>query len=251
MLLSVIELVFLAEGSYGEYVVIPSARAIPLPKALTLQQGCAALLQGFTAHYLVTGSYPLKEGDTALIHAGAGGCGQILIQMAKLRGARVITTVGSQSKVEIARAAGADECIIYTETDFVTQVKALTNDRGVNVVYDSVGKDTFQGSLKCLAKLGHFVSFGSASGKVPPIDPMDLCLAGSITFIRPSLNDYVATPAALASRAQDVFQWIMQGKVKLSIGRTFPLHEASDAHRFIESRQSTGKILLIVDPQLA
>jgi len=238
---------FLVEGGYGEYVVVPHNRLINIPNNMSIQLAAAALLQGLTAHYLTTSTYQVKQGDVVLVHAGAGGCGQLLIQMCKMKGARVLTTVGSKEKAEIANTAGADEIILYKEKNFYDEIMRLTETRGVNVVYDGVGKDTYLNSLKSLSPLGHLVLFGNSSGKVPPIDPLDLCNAGSISLTRPNLKDYIASPAALNARSKDLFNWINSGKVKLCISKTFPLSEATSAHRYLESRESAGKILLIVD----
>jgi len=241
---------FMAENAYADYVVIPAAKAVPVPDQLPLQTAAAALLQGMTAHFLTHSTYAVKRNDNVLIHAGAGGSGQLLIQICKRRGARVITTVGSKDKEAIVRALGADEVVNYTtHTDFPSEVKRLTSGAGVHVVYDGVGLATWQRSLQSLQTLGHLVLFGNASGKVPPIDPLDLSSAGSITLTRPTLFHYIATPAALQQRAQDVFTWLLGG-MRLTVARTFPLSEAADAHRYLESRASAGKILLVCDASL-
>jgi NADPH2:quinone reductase len=209
------------------------------------QQAAAAMVQGITAHYLTHGTYLLKAGDTALVHAAGGGTGALLVQVAKLCGARVIGTVSNQEKANIAREAGADEIILYTQTDFETEVKRLTNNRGVDVVYDSVGKDTFEKSLNCLRTRGYMVLFGAASGAAPPIDPMVLLAKGSIFLTRPFIGHYIADRAELVERVNDVFNWIANGQLKIHIDKTFPLADVAEAHRYLEDRQSKGKVLLL------
>jgi NADPH2:quinone reductase len=203
------------------------------------------MIQGMTAHYLTFSTYPLKEGETALIHAAAGGTGQLLVQLAKRRGARVIGTVSTEEKADLARAAGAEEVILYMQQDFEAEVRRLTNKVGVDVVYDSVGKDTFDRSLNCLRRRGYMVLFGASSGAVPPLDPQVLNAKGSIYLTRPFLAHYIADRAELLQRANDIFHWIAAGELKATIDKTFPLAEAADAHRYLEGRQSKGKILLI------
>lgn len=232
-------------GSYAEYVVAPAARLVKLPDALGFREGAAIMLQGLTAHYLATSTYPLKSGDTALVHAAAGGVGLLLVQMAKLRGARVFGTVSTEEKARLAKEAGADEVILYTQQDFEAEVKRLTDGRGVNVVYDSVGKTTFEKSLNCLAPLGYLVLYGQSSGPVPPFDPLVLSQKGSLFLTRPSLGDYIPTREALLQRAGEVLGWLTSGQLKLHIGKVFPLAEAAEAHRQLEGRQTTGKVLLI------
>ncbi|RMF89910.1 MAG: quinone oxidoreductase [Nitrospinota bacterium] len=232
-------------GSYAEYVVAPAQRLVKLPEALSFQDGAAAMLQGMTAHYLSHSTYPLHSGHTCLVHAAAGGVGLLLVQMAKLRGARVFGTVSTEEKARLARAAGADEVILYTQQDFEAEVNRLTDGRGVNVVYDSVGKTTFDKSLNSLAPLGYLVLYGQSSGPVPPFDPALLSQKGSLFLTRPSLMHYIADRETLLQRAGDVLGWIVSGRLKLRIGKTFPLAEAAEAHRQLEGRQTTGKVLLL------
>jgi NADPH2:quinone reductase len=198
-----------------------------------------------TAHYLTFSTYPLKEGETALVHAAGGGTGQLLVQIAKRRGARVIGTVSTEEKATRAREAGADEIILYTQSDFEVEVKRLTDNVGVDVVYDSVGKDTFDKSLNCLRRRGYMVLYGASSGAVPPLDPQILNAKGSIFLTRPFLAHYTANRAELLERANDVFNWIATGKLKVRIDKTCSLAEAAEAQRYLEGRQSKGKILLI------
>jgi NADPH2:quinone reductase len=210
-----------------------------------MQKAAAAMIQGMTAHYLALSTYPLKEGETALVHAAGGGTGQLLTQIAKRRGARVIGTTSTEEKARLAREAGADEVILYTQTDFEAEVKRLTNSVGVDVVYDSVGKDTFDKSLNCLRRRGYMVLYGASSGAVPPMDPQTLNAKGSLYLTRPFLAHYTADRAELSTRVNDVFNWIAAGELKVRIDRTFPLTQAAEAHRYLEDRQSKGKILLI------
>jgi NADPH:quinone reductase len=203
------------------------------------------MLQGMTAHYLAYTTYPLRPGDSCLIHAAAGGVGLLLVQMAKQCGARVIGTVSTEEKAALARDAGADEVILYTKQDFETEVKRLTNNQGVNVVYDSVGKTTFEKSLNCLKPLGYLVLYGRASGPVAPLDPAILSAKGSLSLSCPSLPHYIADRASLEKRAGDVLGWIASGKLKLRIEFTFPLANVAEAHRSLEARKTTGKVLLI------
>jgi NADPH2:quinone reductase len=233
------------QGAYAEYAVVPDWRLIPIPTGVDAQPAAAALIQGMTAHYLTHSTYPLKEGETALVHAAGGGTGQLLVQVAKRRGARVLGTVSTEEKAKLAREAGADEVILYTQTDFETEVKRLTDHVGVDVVYDSVGKDTFDKSLNCLRRRGYMVLFGASSGAVPPLDPQTLNAKGSIYLTRPFLGHYTADRAELLWRVTDVFNWIANGELKVRIDKTFPLAEAAEAHRYLEGRQSKGKILLI------
>ncbi len=232
-------------GAYAEYVAVPAWRLVKLPAGMDQQTAAAAMLQGMTAHYLVTSVYPLKSGDTALVHAAAGGVGLLLIQMAKRAGARVIGTVSTEAKARLAREAGADEVILYTEQDFETETKRLTDGRGVQVVYDSVGKDTFIKSLNSLAPRGMLALFGQSSGPVPPFDPALLAKGGSLFLTRPSLANYAATRDELLWRATDVLNWIRSGELKIRIERTFPLKDAAAAHAQLEGRRTTGKVLLI------
>jgi NADPH2:quinone reductase len=232
-------------GAYAEYALVPAERLVRMPANLDVKVGAAAMLQGMTAHYLAYTTYPLKPGDSCLIHAAAGGVGLLLVQMAKQCGARVFGTVSTEEKAALAREAGADEAIIYTEQDFETELKRLTNGQGVNVVYDSVGKTTFEKSLNCLKPLGHLVLYGSASGPVAPFDPAILSAKGSLSLSCPSLPHYIADRASLENRAGDVLGWIASGKLKLRIEFTFPLANVAEAHRSLEARKTTGKVLLI------
>lgn len=232
-------------GSYAEYAAVPADRLVQLPDDLDFNQGAAAMLQGMTAHYLSHSTYPIKSGDTVLIHAAAGGVGLLLVQMAKKLGARVIGTAGSEQKARLAHEAGADEVIIYTEVDFEPETRRLTDGEGVHVVYDGVGKDTFARDLKVMRPRGYVVIFGAASGAVPPFDLLELTKHGSLFVTRPSLHHYMATRAELEQRANDVLQMIERGELKLRIHQTYPLGEAQQAHRDLESRKTTGKLLLI------
>ena len=225
--------------------MIAADRLVSLPEKLSCEDGAAAMLQGMTAHYLVTTTYPLKPGDSCLVHATAGGVGLLLCQMAKMRGARVIGTVSTEAKAKLARDAGADEVIRYTEQDFEAEVKRLTDGQGLNVVYDSVGKDTFDKSLNCLAPRGYLVLFGQSSGPVAPVDPQILNSKGSLFLTRPSLFHYTATRPELLQRANDVLGWIAAGTLRLRIERSYPLAEAAEAHRALAGRQTTGKVLLL------
>ncbi|MCZ6788661.1 MAG: quinone oxidoreductase [Chloroflexi bacterium] len=234
-----------APRSYAEKVVAPSWRLVKLPDGLDAEAGAAAMLQGMTAHYLCHSAYPLKPGDTALIHAGAGGTGLLLIQMAKSLGARVITTVSTEAKAQLAQEAGADHTILYTQQDFEEEVKRITDGAGVQVVYESVGQATFDKSLACLGRRGYIVAFGNPSGRVPPLDTAILGRLGSLFLTRPSLMDYTATRDELLQRANDILGWIKSGKLKLRIHDRFPLKDAAEAHRQLEGRLTTGKLLLI------
>lgn len=233
------------QGSYAEYAIVPAWRLVPIPEGLDAQDAAAAMVQGITAHYLAFSTYPLKAGDTALVHAAGGGTGQMLVQVAKHCGARVIGTVSTEEKAMVAREAGADEVILYTQTDFEAEVKRLTNNAGVEVVYDSVGKDTFDKSLNCLKRRGMMVLYGASSGPVPPLDPQVLNAKGSLYLTRPYIGHYTVDRAELLERANDVFKWLTTGQLKIRIDKTFPLSEVAEAHRYLEGRQSKGKILLI------
>ncbi|MCS6804068.1 MAG: quinone oxidoreductase [Acidobacteriota bacterium] len=235
----------MSQGSYAEYAIVAAWKLVPLPEGLDFSTAAAALLQGMTAHYLTHSTYPLKPGDTALVHAAAGGTGQLLVQMAKQRGARVVGTVSTEEKAALAKAAGADDVILYTQTDFAQEVKRLTEGRGVEVVYDSVGQATFDKSLDCLKPRGYLVLFGQSSGPVPPFDPGLLSAKGSLFLTRPTLAHYTATRQELQQRANDVFSWVRDGRLKLRIERTFPLAEAAEAQRQLEERKTSGKLLLI------
>lgn len=232
-------------GTYAEKAAVAADRLVKLPDGLSARDGAAAMLQGMTAHYLACSTYPLKAGDACLVHAGAGGVGLLLIQIAKLRGARVFATTSTEEKAALAREAGADEVILYEAQDFAAEVRRLTDGRGVQVVYDGVGRATFAGSLDSLARRGMMVLFGQASGPVPPLDPAILNAKGSIYLTRPSLFHYIAEREELAARAGDVLGWIREGRLKLRIGLELPLGEAAAAHRALEGRTTTGKVLLI------
>jgi NADPH2:quinone reductase len=232
-------------GSYAEYAAIPADRLVKAPAGITDQQAAAAMLQGMTAHYLIYTTYPLKSGETALIHAAAGGVGLLLVQMAKNIGARVIATVGTDDKARLAKEAGADDVIVYTRQDFEAETKRLTDNKGVHVVYDGVGKSTFDQDLNVLRPRGYLVLFGGASGAVPPFDPIRLSQKGSLFLTRPSLMHYVSSRDELEQRATDVLNMVISGKLKLRIGHTYKLDEAQQAHRDLEERKTTGKVLLI------
>jgi len=232
-------------GAYAQFAAVPAARLVKLPEGLDGKAGAAAMLQGMTAHYLSHTTYPLKPGDWCLVHAAAGGVGLLLCQMAKMRGARVIGTVSTEAKAKLAREAGADEVILYTTQDFEAEVKRITGGAGVPVVYDSVGKTTFDKSLNCLAPRGVMALYGQSSGPVPPLDPAILNQKGSLFLTRPSLVHHTATRQELLQRSGDVLGWIKAGKLKLRIDLTLPLAQAADAHRQLEGRQTTGKVLLI------
>ena len=232
-------------GTYATLAVAPADRLVKLPEGVTTEQGAAAILQGMTAHYLLHAAFVPKAGDTILIHAGAGGTGLLLIQLAKRMGVRVITTVSTEEKAALAREAGADEVIFYTHEDIVARVRELTGGAMLPVVYDSVGKSTFEQSLQCLRPRGMVVLFGGASGAVPPFDLIRLSTLGSLYVTRPTLKDYVATRADLEGRAGAVFALVQQGALKLRVAHTYPLAEAAQAHRELEGRKTTGKLLLL------
>jgi NADPH2:quinone reductase len=232
-------------GSYAEYAVVPAAILVKLPADVSFETAAAAMLQGMTAHYLTHSTFPLKSGDTCLIHAAAGGVGRLAVQMAKMLGARVIGTAGNSEKVALARSAGADEVINYSERDFLPEVKRLTNGRGVDVVYDSVGVATFLKGLDCIRSRGMMVLFGQSSGPVAPIDPNILNPKGSLFLTRPNLAPHCATPEELHWRAGDVLGWIAAGKLELRIDRSFPLSQAAQGHIDLEGRKTAGKVLLI------
>lgn len=232
-------------GAYAEYEAVPADRLVRLPAGITDQQAAAAMLQGMTAHYLCHDTYPLKRGETALVHAAAGGVGLLLVQMAHNIGARVIATVSTDEKAKLARDAGADEIILYTQADFEAETKRLTGGKGVDVVYDSVGKTTFEKGLNVLRPRGMMALFGGSSGAVPPFDPIILTQKGSLFLTRPSLGNYIATRDELVARSGAVFGMMAAGKLKLRIEHTYPLAEAQRAHRDLEGRRTTGKLLLI------
>ncbi len=232
-------------GSNAEYQVVPALRLVRLPEGVTTRQGAAVMLQGMTAHYLATSTYPLRAGDTCVVHAAAGGVGLLLTQIAKLRGARVIATVSSEEKAALAREAGADAVIRYTDQDFEAEVRRLTDDRGVEVVYDSVGQATFAKSLNCLSVRGMIVAFGQSSGPIPPVDPLLLSQKGSLFLTRPTLVHYSAVREELLQRASDLFEWLAAGQLRLRVAFEFPLEDTAEAHRALEARKTTGKVLLV------
>jgi len=232
-------------GAYAEYAAVPAARLVVLPAGVSTKQGASAMLQGLTAHYLASSTYPLKKGDTCLVHAAAGGVGLLLCQMAKMRGARVLGTVSTDAKAKLAREAGADETINYTTQDFEAEVKRLTDGKGVQVVYDAVGKTTWDKSLNSLAPRGTIALYGQSSGPIGQIDPQILNAKGSLFLTRPSLNHHIATREELQSRSSEVLGWISAGKLKMRMEFEFPLKDAAAAHRALEGRQTTGKVLLI------
>jgi NADPH2:quinone reductase len=232
-------------GSYAEYAAIVADRLVPVPQGVSEQQAAGAMLQGMTAHYLSHDTYPLKRGETALVHAAAGGVGLLLVQMAHNIGARVIATVSTPEKAKLAREAGADDVILYTQTDFETETKRLTNGKGLDVVFDSVGKTTFDKGLNVLRPRGMMVLFGGSSGAVPPFDPIILTQKGSLFLTRPSLANYISTREELVEHSEAVFGMIREGKLKLRIEHIYPLAEAQQAHRELQARKTTGKLLLI------
>jgi len=232
-------------GSYAEYAVVPATMLVKIPEGVDFQMAAAAMLQGMTAHYLTHSTHLLQSGETCLVHAAAGGTGSLIVQMAKMLGARVFGTVSTEEKAQVARQAGADEAILYTQQDFEAEVKRLTGGRGVDVVYDSVGQSTFDKSLNSLRPRGLLALFGQSSGPVPPFDPNILNGKGSLYLSRPSLAHYLLTREELLWRAGDVLKWIAAGKLKLRIDRTYPLANAAAAHRDLEGRHTAGKLLLI------
>ena len=232
-------------GSYAQMAVAPADRLVKLPPGVEPKVGAAAMLQGLTAHYLVRSSYPLKKGDTCLVHAAAGGMGLLLCQMGKMLGATVIGTVSTEEKAALAKGAGAEHVILYTQQDFEPEVKRITGGRGVDVVYDGVGATTFDKSLNCLRPRGYMILFGAASGPVPSLDLQVLNVRGSLFLQRPSLNHHIAAREELLQRAGEVLGWIKEGKIKLRIEHQFPLAQAAEAHKALEGRKTTGKILLI------
>src|SRR5437773_522839 len=232
-------------GAHAQYAAVPAQRLVVLPAGVSTRQGAAAMLQGMTAHYLACSTYPLKRGDTCLVHAAAGGVGLLLCQIAKMRGARVIGTTSTDAKAALAREAGASEVILYTKHDFEAEVKRLTDGRGVQVVYDGVGRDTFDKGLNCLVVRGLMALFGQSSGPVPPFDPSVLNQKGSLFLTRPTLGHYTASREELLQRAGDLLGWIREGKLKLRIEIEYPLAQAAEAHKALEGRKTTGKVLLI------
>jgi len=232
------------QGAYAEYAIAPAWKLAPVPQSIDSRTAAATMLQGMTAHYLTHDTYPLKKGETALIHAAAGGVGLLLTQVAKRLGATVFGTVSTEEKARLAREAGADQVILYTQTDFSAEVKRLTSGRGVHVVYDSVGQSTFERSLDCLRPRGYLALFGQSSGPVPPFNLGTLAAKGSLFITRPTLVHYASDREQLLRRASDLFNWIASGQLKLKIDRTFRLAEAAEAHRLLEGRKTTGKVIL-------
>ena len=232
------------QGSYAQQAVVPADRLIKLPAGLSVQDGAAVMLQGMTAHYLCYATYPVQTGDRTLVHAGAGGVGLLLIQMIKRLGGYVFSTVSTEAKAELAKDAGADHVILYTRQDFAEEIKRATGGEGVRVAYDSVGKTTFDQSISCLSRRGHMVLYGQASGPVASMDPRVLS-NGSLYLTRPGLGDYTATREELEQRAGDVLSWVKTGELKLRVEHVFPLEQAAEAHRQLEGRATTGKVLLI------
>ncbi len=235
-----------SRGTYAELAVAPAASLLRVPESIRLEQAAAVLTQGLTAHYLAFSTYPIQTGDTVLVHAGAGGVGLLLTQIAKRLGARVLTTVSTEAKADLSREAGADRVILYTQADFAKAVKEDTGGRGVPVVYDSVGKTTFEDSLKCLRPRGLLALYGASSGAVPPFDLIRLSTAGSLYVTRPTLKDYVQTRTELEERAAEIFGWVAAGELTVRVGERFPLSDAAEAHKALEGRRTTGKVLLIV-----
>lgn len=232
-------------GAYADYAIVPAWRLVHVPDPVEIKVGTAVMLQGMTAHYLTHSTYPIQDGDTVLVHAAAGGVGLLLVQIAKLRGARVIGTTSTPEKAELAQRHGADDVILYTETDFVSAVQDLTSGHGVHVIYDGVGQTTFRPGLDCLRPRGYMVLYGQASGPVEALDPQILNQKGSLFLTRPSLGHYAASQEETQQRANDLFGWIASDDLHVRIDRTFPLSEAADAHRYIEGRRTKGKLLLL------
>jgi len=232
-------------GSYAEYALVPAAKLVPVPDDIDAKSAAGIMLQGMTAHYLTHSAYPLQKDETALIHAAAGGVGLLLVQLAKMLGARVIGTVSTQAKADLVRQAGADGIVLYTQADFLAEAKRITNGQGVHVVYDSVGATTFETSLDCLRARGYLVLFGQSSGPVAAFDPAKLAVKGSLFLTRPSLAHYTLTRAELLRRATDLFAWMQAGKLKLRIEKSLPLQDASEAQQLLEKRRTTGKLILV------
>lgn len=232
-------------GSYAEYAVVPAGKLVPVPDDIDAKSAAGIMLQGMTAHYLTHSTYPLQKDETALVHAAAGGVGLLLVQVAKMLGARVIGTVSTEAKADLVRKAGADEIILYTQADFLAEAKRITNSQGVHVVYDSVGATTFEKSLDCLRPRGYLVLFGQSSGPVAAFDPAKLAAKGSLFLTRPSLAHYTLTRAELLRRATDLFDWMEAGKLKLRIEKSLPLQDASEAQQLLEKRRTTGKLILV------
>ena len=236
----------MVRGSYAEYSAVPARMLVRIPDGVDFQSAAAAMLQGMTAHYLSHSTFPLKSGHTALVHAAAGGTGRLLVQIATMLGARVLGTAGTPAKAALAREAGASDVILYDQVDWVAEVKRLTNGAGVDVVYDSVGQATFLKGLDCLKPRGTMVHFGVSSGQIEPFDTRGLTSRGSLFLARPTLNTHISDPKELAWRSSDVLRWIAEGKLQLRIDREYPLAEAADAHRALEARQTSGKVLLVI-----
>jgi NADPH:quinone reductase len=232
-------------GGYAEYALVNAERLVAVPEGVSLEQAAAVMLQGMTAHYLAMSTYPLKPQHTALVHAAAGGVGQLLVQIAKLCGARVLATVSTPEKAELARQAGADEVILYSQVDFESEVMRLTGGKGVEVVYDGVGKTTFLKGLNVLKPRGYMVLYGQSSGLVDPLNPQILNAKGSLFLTRPNMSQYLLTRQELEWRAGDLFGWMATGKLAVRIDRTFPLSQASTAHDYMENRETKGKVLII------
>jgi NADPH2:quinone reductase len=233
------------QGSYGEYAVVPAWRLVPLPDSVDTRLAAAVMLQGMTAHYLTHTIYPLRPDDTALVHAAAGGVGLLLVQMAKRCGTRVIGTVSTEEKAGLAREFGADEVILYTQIDFEAETNRMTNGEGVNVVYDSVGKTTFDKGLNCLKPRGYMVLYGASSGPAPPLDPQVLVRKGSLFLTRPSLAHYSADREEILRRSGDLFEWMAAGQLQVRVNQAYPLADAAEAHRYLEGRKTRGKLLLM------
>jgi NADPH2:quinone reductase len=233
------------QGTYADYALVTAWKLVPIPDAVDFQQAATLMVQGMTAHFLACSTYPLGPTDTALVHAAAGGVGQILVQIAKQRGARVIATVSTEEKARIARDVGADDVIMYTSEDFEARTRELTDGHGVEVVYDGVGKSTFEQSINSLRPRGYMVSYGNASGAVPPVAPLVLMSKGSLFLTRPTMGHYMLNRDELLERANDLFRWTAEGALRLRIDRTWPLSEAGEAHRYLEGRGTKGKVLLV------
>jgi NADPH2:quinone reductase len=232
-------------GAYAEYVIVPAEKLVLVPDSVDLRQAAAVMLQGMTAHYLSHSTYPIQPGDTVLVHAAAGGVGRLLVQMAKRRGARVLGTASTEEKADLARSAGADAVILYSQVDFEAEVQRLTGGQGVEAVYDSVGQTTFDQSLNCLKRRGSMVLFGQSSGPVPPFNIGTLAAKGSLFLTRPTLGDYVAERSELLGRAEDLFAWMAAGELEVHIDQVFSLQDAAQAHRYLEDRKTKGKVLLV------
>jgi len=232
-------------GSYAEYANVPWQKAVKIPDQVATKLAAAVLLQGLTAHYLVSSTYPVKPSDTILVHAGAGGTGGLVVEMAKIKGATVIATVSSPEKAAVVKQLGANHTIDYTKQNFLEEVKRITNGKGVQCVYDGVGAATWENSLKCLARRGFLVLFGNASGPVPPIAPLELTKQGSVYLTRPTMHDYLADRSEFLDRCRDVFEWVQSGKIHVRIAKEFPLERAAEAHAFLTSRAAAGKVLLL------